>query len=453
MKLFNTLSQKNEEIDSSKKTISLYTCGPTVYDSAHIGNLRAYLNYDLLKRAIIAAGFIVKHAMNITDVDDKTIGRAKGDKTQFDKLTKEYEEKFWSDLAALNILKPEIVTHATSYIDKIIAFIKVLLEKGFAYKTADGSVYFSIDKFKDYGKLSRLDRKGLKVGARVNQDEYDKENPADFALWKAWEQSDGEIFWDPSTWLGASTDFGKGRPGWHIECSVMSQDVLGETIDIHAGGIDLMFPHHENEIAQSESKTGKQFAKIWFHNEHLLVDGKKMSKSLNNFYTLNDIEAKGFSPLDFRYFVLGAHYRSKINFTWKALEAAKNAREKLKRFAAENIGKEDDYYQDCVKQFYSKLFDDLNSSEALAVVWELIRDEKKSLGKKVATLLKLDKEILALGLSDTDTIPQEVIELAEKRKNAREHGDYAKSDELRKKILELGWNIDDLQSNNYRLLK
>lgn len=445
MKLFNTLSQKKEEIDSPEKPISLYTCGPTVYDSAHIGNFRAYINQDLLKRALTAAGFEVKHAMNITDVDDKTIGRAKGDKAQFEALIKKYEDKFWSDLAELSILRPEIVTHATSYIDKMVAYIKALLEKGFAYKTADGSVYFSIDKFQDYGKLSRLDKKGLKVGARVNQDQYDKDNPADFALWKAWDESDGEIYWE--------SEFGKGRPGWHIECSVMSQDALGETIDIHAGGIDLMFPHHENEIAQSESKTGQPFAKIWFHNEHLLVDGKKMSKSLNNFYTLDDIKAKGFSPLDYRYFVLGAHYRSKLNFTWEALESAKNAREKLKRFVADNIKEKNGYCQDSVKKFYSKLDDDLNSSEALAVIWDMIRDDQKSTGEKAATLVKLDKEILGLGLSEKVDIPAEIEELAEDRKKARQRGDYAKSDELRNQILESGWNIEDLQNNNYRLSK
>jgi len=445
MKLFNTLSQKKEEINSPERAISLYTCGPTVYDSAHIGNFRAYINQDLLKRALTAADFEVKHAMNITDVDDKTIGRAKGDKAQFEALIKKYEDKFWSDLAELNILRPEIVTHATSYIDKMVAYIKDLLAKGFAYKTADGSVYFSIDKFKDYGKLSRLDKKGLKVGARVNQDQYDKDNPADFALWKAWDESDGEIYWE--------SEFGKGRPGWHIECSVMSQDALGETIDIHAGGIDLMFPHHENEIAQSESKTGKPFAKIWFHNEHLLVDGKKMSKSLNNFYTLDDIKAKGFSPLDYRYFVLGAHYRSKLNFTWEALESAKNAREKLKRFVVDNIQEKDEYCQDSVKKFYSKLADDLNSSEALAVIWDLIRDDKKSAGEKAATLIKLDQEILGLGLSEKVDIPAEIEELAEDRKKARQRGDYAKSDELRKKILELGWNIEDKPNNEYKLEK
>ncbi len=445
MKLFNTLSRQKEEFKPIvSKLVKLYTCGPTVYDLVHIGNLRAYIFNDLLKRTLLIDGYKVLHVMNITDVDDKTIKRSGGDFGKFKTLTKDYENKFWADSNELNILAPTTITRATEYIEKIVSFIEVLVEKGYAYKTADGSVYFSIAKFQNYGKLSNLENQELKSGARVNSDEYDKENPADFALWKAWDDEDGEIFWDSKS--------GKGRPGWSIECSVMSTDALGETIDIHTGGVDLIFPHHENEIAQSEAKTGQTFVNYWLHNEHLFVDGRKMSKSLNNFYTLADIKAKGFSALDFRYFVFGAHYRSKLNFTWDGLEAAKNAREKLKRFIVDNpVAGE--YCQVYNKKFFSKLNDDLMTPEALAVVWELIKDDKKSLGKKIATLKKWDKEILGFGLFDEEKIPAEIVELAEKRKTIRVKKDYISSDKLRDKITELGWNIEDLENNDYKITR
>lgn len=453
MKLFNTLTHEKEEfhpIVSGK--VRLYTCGPTVYDLVHIGNLRAYLFNDLLKRTLIANGYEVNHVMNITDVDDKTIRRAEGDLKRFKMLTKDFEDKCWSDLKELNILPPSTVTRATEYIDKIVEFITELLDKGFAYRAADGSIYFSIEKFKNYGKLSNLENRELKAGARVDQDEYDKENPADFALWKAWDEADGEVFWDPSTALGTGSKLGKGRPGWSIECSVMSTDALGDTIDIHTGGVDLIFPHHENEIAQSEAKTGHKFVNYWVHNEHLLVDGRKMSKSLKNFYTLADIKKRGFSPLDFRYFMFSAHYRSKLNFTWEGLEAAKNAREKIKRLVADNpaIGEVCQIY---TKKFMNKLDDDLATPEALAVVWELVKDEKKSIGKKIATLRKFDTEILGFGLFETEEIPAEIIKLAEERKIARAEKNFELSDKLRQEILNQGWMIDDLQDDGYHISK
>jgi len=445
MRFYNTLSHKEEEFKSIiLGEVKMYTCGPTVYDTVHIGNLRAYVFNDLLKRTLVVNEYKVQHVMNITDVDDKTIKRSGGEKEKFQTLTKEYEAKFWSDLEKLNILPPTKITRATQYIDKIASFIAELLRKDFAYKTSDGSVYFSIAKFKNYGQLSQLQNRELKPGARVVQDEYDKENPADFVLWKAWDEDDGEIFWE--------TSLGKGRPGWSIECSVMSTDLLGSTIDIHTGGVDLIFPHHENEIAQSEGKTGHKFVNYWLHNEHLLVDGRKMSKSLNNFFTLNDIEKKGFSPLDFRYLMLSAHYRSKLNFTWEGLEAAKNARGKLKRFIAENQVS-GEYCKIYTKKFYSKLNNDLMMPEALAVVWELVRDEKKSISKKIATLKKWDEEILGLGLFDKVEIPAEIIELAEKRKIARVEKDFELSDKLRTEILNSGWLVEDMSDNQYKITK
>ncbi|HPL01744.1 MAG TPA: cysteine--tRNA ligase, partial [bacterium] len=307
MKLYNTLSRSVQEFQPiNKERVTIYTCGPTVYNYAHIGNLRTFLFEDFLRRALKYLGYRVFQIMNITDVDDKTISAGNGKMGKFKKLTKKFEEIFWQDLSKLSIEKPESTPRATEHIEQIVAFVSDLLKKGYAYRGDDGSIYFSINKFKDYGKLSQLDKSGIKSGARVSQDAYSKDNPADFVLWKAWDEEDGEIYWDPSTWLGTGTELGKGRPGWHIECSAMSGDKVEGTIDIHAGAVDLIFPHHENEIAQSEAKEGKKFVNFWLHAEHLLVDGKKMSKSLNNFYTLGDIEEKGYSALDFRYLTLTA---------------------------------------------------------------------------------------------------------------------------------------------------
>jgi cysteinyl-tRNA synthetase len=316
------------------------------------------------------------------------------------------------------------------------------MERGFAYEAKDNSIYFSIDKFKDYGKLSRLDKSGIKIGARVEKDEYNKENPADFALWKAWDEDDGEIFWE--------TSLGKGRPGWHIECSTMANDVLGETIDIHAGAVDLIFPHHENEIAQSEAKNGKPFVKYWIHGEHLLVDGKKMSKSLGNLYSLGDLEKKGFSPMDLRYLVFGTQYRSKLNFTWEGLTSAKNARERLSRFILENKSNEGQILDKYLDAFMSKVNDDLDTSAALAVLWEMIRDENAKAGDKSKTFFEMNK-IIGLVFQETKSAPKEVAILAEERKKAREDKDFQKSDEIRNQIEDLGWVIEDLPENRYEL--
>jgi len=450
MKLFNTLASRKEEFQPiNDQQVAMYTCGPPVYDVAHIGNLRKYICDDLLYRTLVFNGFNVKRVMNITDVDDKTIKRSEGDKKRFDELTRNYEQAFFDDLARLNIIKPEIVTRATEYIDKMVVFIEDLLQKGYAYKANDGSVYFSISKFKDYGKLSKLENREIMVGARVAQDEYDKENPSDFALWKAWDESDGEIYWE--------TSLGKGRPGWHIECSAMAMDTLGETIDIHTGGVDNIFPHHENEIAQSEARSGKKFVNFWIHNEFLLVDGKKMSKSLSNFYKLSDIEEKGFSPLDFRYFVMGAHYRSKLNFTWEGLEAAKNARERMVRIMAEFKPQGDSSVSQndkIIEIFKNRISDDIDMPGALAVLWEIIREETIDKSTKYLTILEMDK-VLGLGLDKVDetAVPENVLEIANERKVARDNKDFSKSDELRAKINELGWMVEDMAGNEYKLTK
>ncbi|MEI8143163.1 MAG: cysteine--tRNA ligase [Candidatus Berkelbacteria bacterium] len=456
MNLYNTMSGKIEELaPADSRRVSIYTCGPTVYDTAHIGNLRKYLCDDILVRTLMYFGYGIDRVMNMTDIDDKTIKRADGVKADFEKLTQKYENLFLSDTDSLNIIRPNKITRATLYIKQMLLFVDDLLKKGFAYQTADGSVYFSLAKFSTYGQLSKLDQREIKVGARIDSDEYDKENPSDFALWKAWDETDGEIYWDPKDWLGADTKILKGRPGWHLECSTMSTEELGETIDIHTGGVDNIFPHHENEIAQSEARSGKQFVRHWVHSDMLMVDGRKMSKSLNNFYRLADIVAKGFSPLDFRYFLLGAHYRSKINFTWEAMNSAKNSRLRLVRLMEEFKNAEKvEADQSYLDRFESILTNDIDLPSALAVLWEVARDEKVSLGSRYSTILKFDK-IFGLDL-DKDTgieAPSDITLLADDRRKARENKDFARSDEIRDELLSHDWIIEDLPNNQYKLFK
>lgn len=436
MKLYNTLSRSVQEFQPvDKERVTIYTCGPTVYNYAHIGNLRTFLFEDFLRRALKYLGYRVFQIMNITDVDDKTISAGDGKMGKFKELTKKFEEIFWQDLSKLNIEKPESTPRATEHIEQIVAFASDLLKKGYAYKGDDGSIYFSIDKFKDYGKLSQLDKSGIESGARVSQDAYSKDNPADFVLWKAWDEEDGEIYWD--------TELGKGRPGWHIECSAMSGDKVEGTIDIHAGAVDLIFPHHENEIAQSEAKEGKKFVNFWLHAEHLLVDGKKMSKSLNNFYTLGDIEEKGYSALDFRYLTLTAHWRDKLNFSWGSLESAKNTLSRAKKIVSgiSEIGKADEEYS---KKFKSALENDLNMPEAIAVFWQMLRDDKIKSEDKKATALDFDR-VLGLNLAKTEEIEvsEKVKKLVSEREKARSEKDYARADKLREQIEKLGYIVED----------
>jgi len=449
MKLYNTLSRSVQEFQPiNKERVTIYTCGPTVYNYAHIGNLRTFLFEDFLRRALKYLGYRVFQIMNITDVDDKTISAGNGKMGKFKELTKKFEEIFWQDLSKLNIEKPESTPRATEHIEQIVAFVSDLLKKGYAYRGDDGSIYFSINKFKDYGKLSQLDKSGIKSGARVSQDAYSKDNPADFVLWKAWDEEDGEIYWDPSTWLGTGTELGKGRPGWHIECSAMSGDKVEGTIDIHAGAVDLIFPHHENEIAQSEAKEGKKFVNFWLHAEHLLVDGKKMSKSLNNFYTLGDIEEKGYSALDFRYLTLTAHWRDKLNFSWESLESAKNTLSRAKKIVSgiNEIGKVDEAYS---KKFKSALENDLNMPEAIAVFWQMLRDDKINSEDKKATALDFDR-VLGLNLAKTEEIEvsEEIKKLVSEREKARSEKDYARADKLREQIEKLGYIVEDSEGKS-----
>ena len=328
LKIYNNLTRKKEIFKPLEKgKVGMYVCGPTIYNFVHIGNLRAYIFADVLRRYLKFQNYKVKHVMNLTDVDDKTIRDSQKSSQSLNQFTKKFEKAFLQDIKSLNIELPEVMPKATNHIKEMVELIKKLLKKQIAYKTEDG-IYFSIKKFKQYGKLSKINLNQLKKGAscRISNDEYEKESANDFALWKFYDEKDGNVFWE--------TEIGKGRPGWHIECSAMSSKYLGQPFDIHLGGVDLIFPHHENEIAQSQAANEKEFVKYWMHNEWVLVNNKKMSKSLNNFYKLKDLEERNYSPLDLRYFYLTKIYRQKMNFTWKSLDSAKASLERLKNLAS-----------------------------------------------------------------------------------------------------------------------
>lgn len=392
----------------------------------------------MLKRYLSYKGYEVKHVMNITDVDDKTIRDSIAQSKTLKEFTELYTLEFFKDRDVLNILPPNTYTKATDYIDEMVKIVEQLIDKGFAYKTEDGSVYFDIRKDKEYGKLSHFKLFDLKENAegRMKKDEYEKENAEDFALWKAWDATDGEVFWE--------TSLGKGRPGWHIECSAMSIAELGENIDIHTGGVDLIFPHHENEIAQSECATGKPFVKYWMHNEHLMVDGKKMAKSAGNFYTLRDLIKKDVDPLAFRMWLYTAHYRTKTNFTIDAVNASGKALERLKEIYL-NLGED---LGEVIKDYKEKLLnymdDDLDTPKALALLWDLVKDQDVSNSDKKATLLDFDKVFgFRLDKLKKDIIPESIMILAKKREEARANKNWAKSDELRDKIKDLGYEVKD----------
>ena len=446
LKLFNTLARKKQNFKPFSDKIRIYTCGPTVYDYAHIGNLRTYIFEDILRRTLKRNGYKIKQVMNITDIEDKIIKKMRQENKSLLEITKPYIKFFFEDLKKLNIEKAEFYPKATKHIKEMIALIKKMMAKKIAYQGDDGSIYFNISKFKNYGKLSQLKKRKIKIGARVTADEYNKEEAQDFALWKA--KKVGEPFW-PSP-------FGNGRPGWHIECSAMSMKYLGETLDIHAGAVDLIFPHHENEIAQSEATTGKKFAKYWLHGEHLLVNNQKMSKSLNNFYTLRDLENK-FNPLAFRYLILTAHYRSKLNFTWKSLEAAANALnnliDNLRQITDNQRPTTHDKKQIKIyeQKFLTAINDDLNTPKAIAIVWQVIKDNRLSNSAKKNLILSFDK-VFGLEL-DLPTgrqgkikpikIPQNIKDLVSKREKSRANKQFIQADGLRKKIEELGYKIED----------
>jgi len=458
-----TKSRKKEPVKPLENNhIKLYTCGPTVYDFAHIGNFRTYIFEDLLRRTLEFFDFKVTHVMNLTDVDDKTIKGAVRQGLSLDTYTEPFKKAFFEDSQTLNLLPAHKYPAATDHIVEMIAMIETLIKKELAYVGQDGSVYFRIASFPNYGHLSHLKLDELETGAseRVFHDEYEKDTASDFVLWKTYDKErDGTVYWE-SPW-------GKGRPGWHIECSAMAIKHLGETIDIHCGGVDNMFPHHENEIAQSEGCTGKTFSRLWLHSKHLLVDGKKMSKSLGNFYTLRDLLEKGYDGRTVRYLLLGSHYRMPLNFTLEGLNGAKNSLKRLddfvKRLSQVKEGTTSPKLKSLLDQtearFKEGLADDLNIAISLAALFDCVRGvnqliDEGALGHQGAEdtlilLRLLDRVLGVLKFSfDELTIPQEVEEALEKRNRARAEKNWCDADKHRDFIAAHGFKIVDTKEGS-----
>jgi len=450
MRVFNTLSRQLEDVVPLEEGhIRLYTCGPTVYNAAHIGNFRTYVFEDLLRRYLTYNGFRVTQVMNLTDVDDKTIRGAMAAGVSLDAYTAPFKAMFFEDLKTLNIEPAEHYPAATDHIAEVIALIERLMARGLAYKSDDGSVYFSIARFPGYGRLGHIDMAGMRAGARVAQDEYEKENVADFALWKAWDADDGEVWWE--------APWGRGRPGWHVECSAMSMRYLGDSFDMHTGGVDNIFPHHDDEIAQSEGATGKPFVKTWMHSAHLIVDGKKMSKSLGNFYTLREVMARGYAGREVRYVLLSAHYRQSLNFTFEAVEAARASLARLDSFqdrlqACQSTGRGlPPWALQAEAAFKAALDEDLNISEALAGLFEMVHAGNRDMdagqldwcaADVLALLARFDTVLGVLARPATE-LPADVAAMAEARVAARTARDWAESDRLRDALKAAGWEVRD----------
>jgi cysteinyl-tRNA synthetase len=453
IKLYNSMNRAVEPLRPlTPPRVSLYVCGPTIYNYAHIGNFRTYVAVDLLRRALRHFGYTVDHVMQFTDVDDKTIRGAREKNVPLREFTATFRAAFLEDAKTLHIEIPERTPNATDHIPKMVELIAKLIDKGAAYQSDDGSVYFRIAAFPRYGCLCHLDMQNLVAGARVSQDEYEKEGVGDFVLWKKWTTADGDVGWD-SPW-------GKGRPGWHIECSALSMEHLGPQIDIHGGGTDLRFPHHENEIAQSEAATGLTFVKSWFHVEHLLVDSQKMSKSLGNMYTVRDVLERGYTGRELRYALLsGAHYSKNLNFTWQGMDDAKTAlaridewRKRIKPLAEKATDLDKEVVSSNMESaINTSLADDLNVNQALGALFSWIRASNKKLdaGDLNAAEAHADDKawkaldsVLGLGEPVTE-IPAEVQTLLDQRTAARKAKDFSQSDTLRKQIESLGWKVKD----------
>src|SRR6266705_1691661 len=456
LKLTNTLTGSQEvftPLDGS--TVRMYTCGPTVHNHAHIGNLRTYVFEDILRRHLHSKGWALKHVMNITDIDDKIINRAIEAGQDIKTYAEPYTRAFFEDCGKLRIKRPDIITPATDYIPEMIDLVQRLLDAGYAYPEGD-SIYYRISRFPNYGRLSRLDRRELKIGARIDADEYEKEEPSDFVLWKA-PKNEKEPHWQ--------APFGAGRPGWHIECSAMAMKQLGETLDIHCGGVDNIFPHHENEIAQSEAVTGHPFVRFWVHGEHLLVEGEKMAKSKGNFFTLRDLIEKGFEPLAIRYQLVSVRYRKQLNFTFDGLKEAKAALDRIKEFifrlttaklqpgsnptlAAAITAARD--------QFEASLDDDLNTTGALGAFFVLIGEcnvamaagnlQEDNRGEIVKWLDIVDERLAIIPPMEHLVQGDQVIEaLVAQRNEARRNRDFALSDKIRQELLDRGVLIEDMR--------
>jgi cysteinyl-tRNA synthetase len=428
----------------------MYTCGPTVYDYAHIGNFRTFVFQDVLKRYLRFKGYHVLHVMNITDVDDKTIrNSAAKDPVALRKYTDRFTDAFFQDCEKLQIIRPDVIAHATDHIAVMVDLIQRLKSRGYTYDR-DGSIYFKISNFPNYGKLSKLDAEGIMAGARVDVDEYDKQDARDFVLWKA--SKNGEPRWE--------TVLGPGRPGWHIECSAMSMKYLGETFDLHCGAVDLVFPHHENEIAQSEAATEKPFVRYWMHGEHLVVDGEKMSKSKGNFYTLRDLMERGIDPLDVRYTLQKIPYRRQLNFTFDAMTQARTSLKRLEdfrlRLTTEQLkpGATDgrEICEQALKDFESAMNDDLNTSEALAAIFEWVREINTRISSQkicvedrnvILGTLERFNQVLELWRPMPSPVDDQLRMLIEQRTQARRSRNFALADQIRDQILKLGYMIED----------
>jgi cysteinyl-tRNA synthetase len=459
LRIFNTLTRSVQEfapLDPAGKKVGLYCCGPTVHDFAHIGNFRTFVFADLVRRCLEFNGYALTHVMNITDVEDKIIKRVRESGSSLREYTGKHEAAFLEDLQTLGCLRPHQMPRATEHVHEIIGLIEKLIARGIAYQAADGSVYFSIEKYRggggQYGQLVKLNFDELRPGERVSSDEYAKEALADFALWKARVPEDGAVFW-PSPW-------GEGRPGWHIECSAMSMKILGPSFDLHLGGEDLIFPHHEDEIAQSEGAglqpQGERFVKYWLHGAHLMVEGKKMSKSLGNFFTLRDLLAKGFTGREIRFLLLTAHYRESFNFTLEGLTGARaslarldECLAKLREAAGTATALPD---SGLAGRFAAALDDDLNVSAAWAVVFEWVRDTNRLLTEKgltpaqaagaLAAWQQIDS-VFGIGQKTEAEAPPEVVALLEQREPARKARDFKRADAIRDELKAKGWVIED----------
>ena len=454
IRFLNSLSRAVEPfqpLDPAGKVVKMYTCGPTVYSFAHIGNFRTYLFEDLLQRHLEARGYTVNRVMNVTDVDDKTIRNSRAANIPLAEFTEKFAAAFFEDMRTLRIKDANVYPAATDpeNIAEMIAMIDFLMKKEVAYQAEDGSVYFRINRFADYGHLAHLDLDELRPSGRIQSDEYEKESLGDFALWKAWDAADGPVGWD-SPW-------GRGRPGWHIECSAMATRIFGPQIDIHCGGVDNLFPHHEAEIAQSESCTGKKFVRYWLHSAHLLVEGQKMSKSLGNFYTIRDLIARGFTGREIRYALLRVNYRLQLNFTFDGMVEARQSLLRLDewiqrlRDLATDALPDKEYAPATSDSFFAALDDDLNISAALAELFKQIRtmnqlmDANELLPGQAAALLQWWEnvnQVLQIH-SDKEAIPAEVEELLNQRAVARTTKEWQLSDSLRQKIADLGWTVKD----------
>lgn len=458
IKFYNSLTRQKEEFKPmNEKEVGMYSCGPTVYNYAHIGNFRAYIFSDLVRRVLEDYGYNVKLVMNLTDVDDKTIRNSKENHISLSEYTKKYKEAFFEDIKTLRIKPATVNPSATEHINEMIDIIKLLEKNGHTYE-ADGSIYFKISTFPEYGELANLDKQELKDGAsgRVSSDEYDKENASDFVLWKAYTEEDGDVYWD--------SPFGKGRPGWHIECSAMSCKYLGKHFDIHTGGVDNKFPHHENEIAQNEAAFNEKFVNYWLHCEHLIVDGEKMSKSKGNFYTLRDLLNKGLSAEAIRYSLMNSHYRKQLNFTIEGINQSQSAIDRVNDliFRLKDVNKTDaddsavmKELEEANKNFFESIYDDLNVSEALGVFFSFIKSinisfdsinvsSRDAIIKFIERVNNIINCFNMNGEKEIESSEEEKInKLIEERTLAKKEKNYKRADEIRDELNSMGIEIMD----------